>query len=113
MHDARAVVGGDELVGHDPERVAGGRREEVERPLVGAADEVGDRDRTDDLGVGPSTASTRLAASTTSRRAAAGAHPHVLEAGADGDGGVRRQRPRRRRPDEEVEVGVDARGKRT
>ena len=53
MHEAGAVVGGDELVGHDPEVLARGRIgvEEVERALVAQADQVGGVDRADDLGV--------------------------------------------------------------
>ena len=53
VHDAGAVVDGHELVGDDPPRreLGSSSGEEVERPLVVEADEVGDRDRADDLGV--------------------------------------------------------------
>ncbi len=54
VHDARAVVDGDEVGGHDPRRPRRRRSrelEEVEGPLVAEPDEVVDRDRADDLGV--------------------------------------------------------------
>ena len=67
------------------------RRANVERPLVVEADEVGDRDRPDDLGV-RRRARPRpgRAASTRSRPPSGRAHPHVLDVGPDGGGDVRR-----------------------
>ena len=67
VHDAGAVVGGDEVGRDDAPAVAVGGQP-VERSLVAQADEVGDRDRADDLDVVAEHRRRRaLGASTRSR----------------------------------------------
>ena len=114
MHDAGAVVVGDEVGRDHSKRVHAPVRRvvdghEVERAVVVEPDQVVDRDRAHDLGV---VAEHRLHPGRGHHEVApplAPADAHVLDLRADGGGDVRDQRPRRRRPDQEVEVALDHR----
>ena len=88
VHDARPVVDRHEVGGDDPPRVAGGvarRREEVERALVVEADEVGGRDRSDDLGVVAEHGVDAGGGDDEVAPVASDADPDVLDVGADRD----------------------------
>ena len=101
VHDSRAFLGADEAGGDDLlAAIVDGQ--EVERPPVPEADQVGAAHALDHLHVlGGSGGGHDEIALAVGR-----AHAHVLDVGPDGGGDVCDQRPRRGRPHQEIEVAV-------
>ena len=100
VHQAGAVVGGDVVGEHDEVRA---RRSstEVERAPVGPALQLAAGQRREHLGVVAEHLAS-AAASATTKVLVAGARDDVVDVRVDRDGGVRHERPRRRRPDQQV-----------
>ncbi len=111
VHDARALVGFDELPGHHPPAPtgrragrSGDRNQVVEGSLVAQPDQVG----SDDAVVGGRPLAKHRADQIGGHDVAGGAgpgHHGVLEVGSDGGPGVGQQGPRRRRPGHQGEPG--------
>ena len=109
VHDARAVVDGDEVGrDHARSRRLGGR---ASRTAARSGARRGRRPRPGRRRRRRRRAppSTRSAPSTRSRPPSGSRDAHVLDVGADRGADVADERPRRRRPHEQVEVGVDHR----
>ena len=104
MHDARAVFGRHELGRPNAANIAG-RRQVIEQPLVPHAVERVPERAADDFHslVFEDGGDERL---RKNQRFLAALHPRVLDVGVHGEQQVRRQRPRSRRPDQEIRVGV-------
>ena len=111
VHDAGAVVDGDEVGGDDARRVGVVEREQ-RRTGAGSAGPTRSATATGPTTAAssPSTSATRAARhhEVAPRRPRA-AHAHVLDVGADRGADVRHERPRRGGPHEEVEVALDER----
>ncbi len=100
VHQARAVVGGDVVGQHDEVGVL--ERDEVERPLVGPALHVATGVGGEHLGA----VTHRLVQQglCDDERAGLAARDDVVDVRVDRDRGVGHERPRRRRPDEQVRL---------
>ena len=98
VHDARAVLGRDEVARQHGAalRAIGLRGDEGKRRLVCGAEHLDAREPVDDLDV---IAQHALGERLGEHLAAGG--PHVREVGIHRDGGVGRERPRCGRPDEQ------------
>ncbi len=104
VHDAGSVLGRDELVEEDRQRAGLAVARGEDRPLVAvvALGELGAVEALDDLGpLAEDGVDARLRQHVA---LVADAHARVARARRDGDGDVARQRPRRRRPDEQAVV---------
>ena len=106
VHDARAVLDGDELVGHDGEGALAVDLEHRERRFVARAHERRRGNVGQDLRVGAEHVGDAGAGHDEVAPALGGAHAHVVDAGTDRGADVRRQGPRRGRPHEQVVVAV-------
>ena len=105
VDEARAVVRGDEARRDDPLTVAL-QGQDVEGAAVAPADELAPEPCLARRQLRPPSGRGRLGHDQVAP-AIGCRHPHVADVGADRDGDVGEQRPRRRRPDEEVDVAVD------
>ena len=107
VHDAGAVLGADEVGRHDGvaalAELLGG--DERERRLVAGAEHVA---AVEAVGDPRALAEHRLGARLGDHVAVVGAH--VGEVGRDGQGGVGEQRPRRRRPGQDLVAGPQRAG---
>ena len=102
LDDAGALVHRDEVLPEDHER-AGGGREVLEERSETAPDELGTFHRADDLRAGEHLVIGSEAAHSDHDAAAVQVEHRVLEVRPDGEGEVRRQGPRCRRPGEHSE----------
>ena len=82
------------------------RGEHVERAVVAPADELAPEPGLGRRALRPASSRGRLGHDQVPAAIGRG-QPHVADVGADGDGDVGEQGPRRRRPDEQVDVAVD------
>ena len=110
VHQAGAVLGGDERGGqHGVALLAPVRAgDEVERRLVGQADQLGAGKALDHLDLLAEHAAGERGGDHLRRLLARHLRAHVLELRVDGHGGVGDQRPRRRGPDDQLVAGLHA-----
>ncbi len=106
MHDARAVIDGHEVVANHSERFAW-HCDELERRLVMGADQLPGRDVADHPGDVAEDRPDPIAGQHQVASTIGRADPDVRDVGTDRRADVRRERPRRGRPHEEVDVPVE------